>query len=112
MEEQRGPGRHQATATSTSARRRKWIHEDNWMVVECYYESVSSKNGYRKIILQLWLQKDRFHVTQQRLVDQADQIRKKKWLNDLELEEIRRAINDESKYIYDKVTMNTRRICY
>ena len=33
-------------------------------------------------------------VTEQRLVDQANQIRKRKWLNDLELEEIKRMLDE------------------
>ena len=45
-------------------------------------------------MLQLWAEKDRFNVTKRRLVDQANQIRKKKWLSDLELEKIRWAIED------------------
>ena len=92
MVEQHGPGRHQATATMT--RRRKWTQDDNRMVMRCYYESVPSKNGYRKRMLQLWLRMDKFPVTEQRLVDQANQIRKKKWLSDLELEEIKRMTDE------------------
>ena len=88
MVQQHGPGRHQATAAVT--RRRKWTQDDNRMVMKCYYESVPSKNGYRKRMLQLWLQMDKFPVTEQRLVDQANQIRKRKWLSDLEMEEIKR----------------------
>ena len=34
--------------------------------------------GYQKWMLQLWLRKDKFPVTEQRLIDQANQIRKKK----------------------------------
>ena len=75
MVQQHGPGRDQVTATMT--RRSKWTQEDNRMVMKCYYESVPSKNGYRKRMLQLWLQMDKFFVTEQRLVDQASQIRKK-----------------------------------
>ena len=46
MVQQHGPGRHQATAAVT--RRKKWTQDDNGMVMKCYYESVPSKNGYRK----------------------------------------------------------------
>ena len=92
MVQQHGPGRHQATAAVT--RRRKWTQDDNRMVMKCYYESVPSKNGYRKRMLQLWLQMDKFPVTEQRLVDQANQIRKRKWLSDLEMEEIKRMTDE------------------
>ena len=69
---QHGSGRQQATAVVT--RRRKWTQDDNRMAMKCYYESVPFKNGYRKRTLQLWLQMDKFAVTEQRLVDQANQI--------------------------------------
>ena len=36
-----------------------------------------------------------FQIIEQRLVDQANQIRKKQWLSDLELEEIRQLIEGE-----------------
>ena len=45
-------------------------------------------------MLHLWAEKNQFNVTEQRLVDQANQMRKSKWLRDLEQEVIRRAIED------------------
>ena len=45
MEEQRGPGRHPATAPRIQ--RRKWSQEDNRIVMECYYQSEPRRNGYR-----------------------------------------------------------------
>ena len=62
--------------------------------MECYYQSMPSRNGYRKRMLQTWVRKGMFQVTKQTLVDQANQIRKKQWLNELELEEIRRLIEE------------------
>ena len=88
MEQQHGPSPHQATAARTT--RKKWNQDDNRMVMKCYYESIPSKNEYLKRMLQLWVRKDKFPVTEQRLIDHANQIRKKKWLSDLELEEIKR----------------------
>ena len=64
------------------------------MFIKCYYESVPSKNGYRKKMLQLWLRMDKFPVTEQRFVDQANQMPKKKWLSHLELEEIKRMTDE------------------
>ena len=84
--EQRGPGRHHATART---RRRKWTLDDNRRVMGCYYESNPSRNGYRRRMHELWISHGNFYVTEQRLVDQANQIRKRKWLSDLELKEIR-----------------------
>ena len=45
-------------------------------------------------MLQLWLQMDKFPVTEQRLADQGNQIRMRKWLSDLELEEIKRMFDE------------------
>ena len=42
----------------------------------------------------IWNEKGMFNVTEQRLVDQKNNILKKKWLSDLELEEIQRNIKD------------------
>ena len=75
MAQQLGPSRHQATATMTRSKR-KWTQDDNRMVMKCYYESVLSNNGYRRRMLQLWRQMDKFPVTEQRVVDPANQIRK------------------------------------
>ena len=62
--------------------------------MECYYLSMPSRNGYRKRMLQIWVEKGMFHGTEQRLVDQANQIRKKQWLSELELDEIGRLIKE------------------
>ena len=51
-------------------------------------------------MLQIWVERGLFQVTEQRLVDQANQIRKKRWLSDLELEEIRRSV-EEGEYMDD-----------
>ena len=93
VEMQHGPGRHHATAVR-STRRRKWSQEENRVVMECYYRSEPRVKGYRKRMHDLWIAKDLFIATEQRIVDQANQIRKRKWLSDLELEEIRRNIDD------------------
>ncbi len=45
-------------------------------------------------MLQVW-ERELFQIIEQRLVDQANQIRKKQWLSDLELEEIRQLIEGE-----------------
>ena len=89
METQRGPSRHQ-----TTARRRKWSQIDNRIVMECFYLSKPGKRGYRKRMHKLWMEQSMFRVTEQGLVDQASQIQEKKWLSDIELEEIKRNIED------------------
>ena len=103
METQRGPGRHQTTATSRTGRR-KWTQHDDRTVIECYYLSEPGKKGYRKRMHIIWNQQEMFSVTEQRLVDQANQIRKRKWLSNLELEEINRNIPDAA---YGQMTEDT-----
>ena len=71
-------------------------------------------------MLQLWRQVDKFPVTEQRLVDQANQIRKKTWLSDLELKEIKRITNEgiplneigESNYQETEVLNETKTDAY
>ena len=46
--------------------------------------------GYRKRILSLWLQKGMFSVSEQRLVDQANTIRRNSWMTELEIEVLER----------------------
>ena len=90
VEEQRRPGQHQATTRTRI--RKNWLREENIFVMECYYKGVPSRRGYRKRMLGLWGEKGMFIVTEQRLVDQSNEIRKRGWLTDLELEEIIRRI--------------------
>ncbi|XP_063594921.1 uncharacterized protein LOC134771895 [Penaeus indicus] len=95
MAQQHEPGRHQTTARRTTTR--KWSQEENRIVIKCYFESVPSRKGYRKRMLAAWQEREMFIVTEQRLVDQANQIRKKKWLSDLEMEEIQKEV-EEGQY--------------
>ena len=43
----------------------------------------------------IWRDKGMFNITEQRLMDQQSQIRKKQWLTKLELEKIQRRIEDK-----------------
>ena len=62
--------------------------------MQCYYRSKYGRNGYRERIHAIWNEIGMFNVTEQRLVDQKNNILKRKWLSDLELEEIQRNIED------------------
>ena len=93
--QQRGPGRHPATA------RMKWNKEVNKVVMECSYrsrpfdEEGKPIRGYRQRMFREWKEKGMFESTEQRVCDQARAIRKIGWLTELDLEMIRRKINDE-----------------
>ena len=96
--EQGGPGRHQATA------RRGWEYQRNKMVMECYFKSrIPLIRGYRKRMHQYWTEKGGFEVTEQRLADQARQIRLKGWLSELEMEEIQREVQRNTMTQDDEV---------
>ena len=91
MAQQHESGRHQATARRI---RRKWSQDDNRIVMECYYRNELGRIGYRKRMHSIWANKDMFPVTEQRLIGQKNQITKKQWLSNLELEEIKQSIED------------------
>ena len=54
--------------------------------MECYLLSEPNFRGYRKRMLVLWLQKDMFWVSEQRLVNQPNTIRRNSWMTELEIE--------------------------
>ena len=58
--------------------------------MECYLLSEPKIRGYRKRMLSLWLQKGMSLVSEQRLVDQANNIRRDSWMTELEIEELER----------------------
>ena len=61
--------------------------------MECYLFIEPKIRGYRKRMLNLWLQKSMFWVSEQRLVDQANTIRRNSWMTKLEIEELERKVN-------------------
>ena len=94
--QQWGPNRYPATA------RVKWNKEVNKVVTECFYrskpfdEKVKPIRGYRKRMSREWRERRMFESTEQRVCDQARAIRKNGWLSELELEGIKRQVEDES----------------
>ena len=62
--------------------------------MQCYYRSENERNRYRKRMHAIWNEMGMFNVTEQKLYDQKNNILKRKWLSDLELEEIQRNIED------------------
>ena len=93
--EQRGPGRYPTTA------RMRWNKELNKVVMECFYRSNPFNEegrpirGYRQRMFREWRVRSMFDSTEQRISDQARAIRKNGWLSELELEMIKRKIEDE-----------------
>ena len=50
-------------------------------------------------MLSLWLQKSIFWVSEQRLVDQANIIRRNSWMTELEIEELERRVTGSDSVI-------------
>ena len=95
--EQRGPGRYPTTA------RMRWNKEVNKVVMECFYKSNPFNEegrpirGYRQRRFREWRVRGMFDSTEQRICDQARAIRKNGWLSELELEMIKRKIENEAE---------------
>ena len=65
VEEQRRPGRHQATV------RQKWSKTISRLVRYCKFKIEPNRKGYRKRIMEIWREKEVFEISKQRLMDQA-----------------------------------------
>ena len=72
----------------------KWEKEVNKIVIECWIKSEPSKRKYQQGMKKIWDEVGVCPVTEQRLVDQARQIRVTKSLTDTEMEEIDRRCRD------------------
>ena len=93
-------GRHHANPVIS--KRRKWTSQENKIVMECYLLSEPKIRGYRKCMLSLWLQKGMFWVSEQRLVDLANTIRRSSWMTELELEELERKVTGSDSVIVEE----------
>ena len=71
--EQDGSSRHQNTA-SRKTTRRIWSQEDSRVVMQYYYKNDYGRNGYRKRMHVILNEIGMFNVTDQRLVDQKNNI--------------------------------------
>ena len=79
--------------------RGKWTSQENKMVMECHLLSEPKIRGNRKHMLSLWLQKGIFWVSEQRLVDQANTIRRNSWMIELEIEQLERTVTGSDSVI-------------
>ena len=78
---------------------RKWTSQESKILMECYLLSEPKIRGYRKHMLSLWQQKGMFWVSGQRLVDQANTIRRNSWMTELEIEELKRKVTGSDSVI-------------
>ena len=80
-------------------RRRRWTKQDNERVMRCYYYATHSSFpsiGYRIRMLTRWeSDSPPFQATEQRLADQARNIRKKGYLSAVELDALKAIVEEE-----------------
>ena len=67
--------------------------------MECYLLDEPKIRGSRKRMQSLWLQKGVFWVSEQRLVDLANNIRRNIWMTELEIEELERKVTGSDSVI-------------
>ena len=66
--------------------------------MEYYLLSEPKVRGYRKLMLSLWLNKSMFWVLEQRLVGQANTIRRNSWMTELGIEKLERNLAENESY--------------
>ena len=97
-------GRHHATGRTNQ--RMKWDKKVNKIVIECWIRSEPTKRKYRQRMKQIWDEIGVFSTTEQRLADQARQIRVNKWLTEMEIEEIKRMCQEKNEEEVGDLTHN------
>ena len=70
--------------------------------MECCLLSEPKIRGYRKRILSLCLQKGMFWVSEKRLVDQANAVRRNSWMTELEIEEVEGKVTGSNSVIVEE----------
>ena len=85
-------------ANPVISKRREWTSQENQIVMQCYLFSEPKIRGYRKSILQ----KGMFWVSKQRLVDEANTIRRNSWMTELEIEELERKVTGSNSVIIEE----------
>ena len=75
-------GRHHVNPVIS--KRRKWASQENKIIMECYLLSGPKNRGCKKHMLNLWLQKGMFWVSEQGLVDQTNTICRFSWMTELD----------------------------
>ena len=75
------------------------------IVMKCYLLSEPKIRGYRKHMLSLWLQKGIFWVSEERLIDQANTIRRNSWMTELEIQELERKVTGSDSIIVEEASV-------
>ena len=70
--------------------------------MECYLLNEPKITVYREHVISLWLQKGKFWVSEQRLVDQANTTCSNSWMTELEIEELERKVTGSDSIIVEE----------
>ena len=89
-------------ANPVISRRKKWTCQKNKIDMEYYLLSEPRIRGYRKCMLSFWLQKGVLRVSDQRLVNQANTIRRNSWMTELEIKELERKVTWSKSVIVEE----------
>ena len=84
------------------SKRRKWTSPEIKIIMDCYLLNEPKIRGYKKHMQSFWLQKGMFWVSQRRLVDQANTVRRNSWMTELEIEELERKVTGSDSVIVEK----------
>ena len=93
MGEQHRPGRHSATAStssSTTGKRKKWTIEDNKEIMFCYYKAKPDEFGYRHRLYDIWQNRNKdAKIREQNLADRARHIQRKNYMTKIQLKKLK-----------------------
>ena len=84
------------------SKRRKWTSQENKIIMECCLLSEPKIRKYRKRMLSLWLQKGMFWVSEQKLVDSENNIRRNRRMTVLQIEELKKKVTGSDSVIVEE----------
>ena len=107
MAQQHEPGRNTVTARK---QKQKWTVPDNRIVMKCFFCSEPSRFGYGKRMHNLWEKRNMLAVSQQRLIDQKNQIIKNQWFFEVEFEKFKLYCEDKSSVLIEEIGCERNRV--
>ena len=87
----------QPTTVHDKIVKRKWSKADYKVAMECFLRAQKGGRGVGKRTLDLWLDRGMFDISENNLMNQIRVIKKKQWLTSVEIEEMKRLIENGSQ---------------
>ena len=87
----------QPTTVHDKTVKRKWSKADYKVAMECFLRAQKGGRGVGKRTLDLWLDRGMFDISENNLMNQIRVIKKKQWLTSVEIEEMKRLIENGSQ---------------